>query len=91
MARKDIPAKSTGTQSYGIDLKVDGMVYASTRVNPRRAPMNGYEANGADTMPGVSAIVPVTNGVAVIANSTWRAMNAANQIEFDWAPVQARM
>ena len=86
MARKDIPAKSTGTQSYGIDLKVDGMVYASTRVNPRRAPMNGYEANGADTMPGVSAIVPVTNGVAVIANSTWRAMNAANQIEFDWAP-----
>ncbi len=86
MARKDIPAKSTGTQSYGIDLNVDGMVYASTRVNPRRAPMNGYEANGADTMPGVSAIVPVTNGVAVIANSTWRAMNAANQIEFDWAP-----
>jgi len=85
MARKDIPAKSTGTQTYGIDLKVDGMVYASTRVNPRRAAMNGYEANGADTMPGVSSIVPVTGGIAVIANSTWRAMNAANQIDFNWA------
>lgn len=85
MVRKDIPAKSTGTQTYGIDLKVDGMVYASTRVNPRRAAMNGYKANGADSMPGVSSIVPVTGGVAVIANSTWRAMNAANQIDFDWA------
>ncbi|WP_298359869.1 molybdopterin cofactor-binding domain-containing protein [uncultured Litoreibacter sp.] len=85
MARKDIPAKTTGTQIYGIDLKLDGMVYASTRVSPRRGAMNGYEANGADTMPGVSSILPVTGGVAVVANSTWRAMNAANQIEFDWA------
>lgn len=85
MMREDISRKSTGTQAYGIDLKVDGMVYASTRVNPRRAGLNSYDASAAEGMAGVAKIVPVTNGVAVVANSTWRAMNAANQIEFDWA------
>jgi isoquinoline 1-oxidoreductase beta subunit len=36
MQRVDIVAKSTGTQSYGIDHKVDGMVHAAIRLNPRR-------------------------------------------------------
>ena len=37
-------------------------------------------------MRRVKAILPVSNGVAVIADNTWRAFQAANAIEFDWAP-----
>ena len=86
MQRVDIVAKSTGTQRYGIDLMVDGMVHAAVRVNPRRGVMNGYDASTAEGMRGVSKVVPVTNGAAVIADNTWRAIQAVNAIEFDWGP-----
>lgn len=92
--RLDIIAKSTGTQQYGIDLAVDGMVHAAVKVNPRQGGvLNSYDATEAEEMRGVQSIVPVTNGVAVIADNTWRAFQAADAIEFDWgeAPYPAEM
>ena len=86
MERLDVMAKSTGLQSYGIDLVVDDMVYAAVRTNPRRGPMNGYDASAADGMAGVLGIYEVSNGVAVVADNTWRAIQAVNAIEFDWGP-----
>jgi len=84
--RLDIAAKSTGLQNFGIDLSVEGMVHATTRTNPRRAPMLSYDATAAEGMAGVAGIYEVTNGVAVVADNTWRAIQAANAIAFDWAP-----
>ena len=84
--RMDVLAKSTGTQTYGIDLKVDGMVQASVRMNPRKgAAMLGFDPAGADSLRGVSQIVELPYGVAVIADNTWRAFRALEQIEIDWA------
>lgn len=94
MRRIDIVAKSTGTQLYSIDAAVEGMVHATIRTNPRQGgTMNGYDASVAESMPGVQKIVPVTNGVGVIADNTWRAFQAADAIEFDWgeAPYPAEM
>lgn len=85
MQRLDIVGKSTGTLDYGIDLKVDGMVHAAIKLNPRQGgAVNGYDASAAEKMPGVSKVVPVTGGAAVIADNTWRAFQAADAIEFDW-------
>jgi isoquinoline 1-oxidoreductase beta subunit len=87
VARLDMVAKSTGTQLYGIDLTMAGMVHASVRMNPRKgAPMLGYDARGADTLRGVQRIIALPYGVAVIADNTWRAFRALEQIEIDWAP-----
>lgn len=87
MQRTDIVAKSTGTQDYGIDLFFDGMLNATVKTNPRQGGvMNGFDAQTAKTMPGVHAILPVTNGVAVVASNTWYAIEAANAIDFDWGP-----
>lgn len=87
MKRLDIVAKSTGTQTYGIDLTEDEMVYAAVKVNPRQGGvLNGFDATAAKMMRGVQKILPVTDGVAVIADNTWRAFQAANAIEFDWGP-----
>ena len=87
MERLDIVAKSTGAPIYGIDQKVEGMVHAAVRVNPRQGgAINGYDASAAETMRGVQAIVPITGGVAVVADNTWRAMQAVNAIEVDWGP-----
>lgn len=85
MERVDIVAKSTGTLIYGIDVSVPGMVHASVRMNPRKGgAINGYDASAAQTMRGVSKVVDVKNGVAVIADNTWRAIQAVNAIKVDW-------
>ena len=71
MQRLDIVAKSTGTLSYGIDLSMDGMVHAAVKVNPRQGgKLNRYDDARAKTLRGVKRIVPVTNGVAAVADNT---------------------
>jgi hypothetical protein len=84
--RLDIRDKSTGRTVYGIDLVAEGMVHATVVTNPRRGPMRGYDAAAARDMPGVQGVVEVTNGLAVLADSTWRAFKAARAIDFDWGP-----
>ena len=87
MQRFDIVAKSTGTLTYGIDLAMEGMLHATVRTNPRQGgAMNSYDASAAEKMRGVLGIVPLKNGVAVLADNTWRAFQAANAITFDWGP-----
>ncbi len=85
MERLDIVAKSTGTQDYGIDLVVDGMVHASVCLNPAKgAPLIGYDAEDALAMPGVQKVVEVTGGVAVIASNTWYAIQGAMAVDCQW-------
>lgn len=92
--RHDIIAKSTGTLPYGIDFEAEGMVYAAVKTNPRQGgAMNSYDATEAEKMRGVQKIIPLKNGIAVIADNTWRAFKAANAVTFDWgqAPYPAEM
>ena len=87
MQRLDIVAKSTGTLSYGIDLSMDGMVHAAVKVNPRQGgKLNRYDDARAKTLRGVKRIVPVTNGVAAVADNTWRAFQAVKAVECEWGP-----
>ena len=84
--RVDMMGKVTGTAIYTADLRLPGMRYATARTNPNlEAAMNSYDAAEALAMPGVEKVVPVPGGVAVVANSTWVAMQAAQAITFDWA------
>ncbi len=83
--RIDIVAKSTGTQMYGIDMVMDGMVHATVRTNPRLGgKMLSFDASEAEKMRGVQKVIPVTNGVGVIADNTWRAFKAADAIRIEW-------
>lgn len=85
MQRLDIVAKSTGAQRYGIDLEIDGMVRAAVRCNPRKGgALRAYDASAAETMRGVQQILPVTGGVAVVAENTWYAFQALEAIDYDW-------
>jgi isoquinoline 1-oxidoreductase beta subunit len=92
--RVDIISKSTGTQDYGIDFKREGMVHAMVRTNPRRGgEMISYDDTETKAMRGVQNVLPITGGVAVIADNTWRAIQAANALEIEWgeAPYPAEM
>lgn len=83
--RSDIVPKSTGTQAYGIDLRMDGLVHATTRTNPARGGgILGYDASEAEAMRGVRAIFPIRDGIAVVADNTWRAFQAADAVDCEW-------
>jgi len=87
LPRTDMLAKVTGTQTYAIDLRLPGMRFATVRTNPRLGgAMLSYDASAAEAMPGVERIIPLPNGLAVVAMTTWHAMQAADAITFDWGP-----
>ncbi|MCF2904083.1 molybdopterin-dependent oxidoreductase [Octadecabacter sp. CECT 8868] len=89
MQRIDIVPKSTGTQTYGIDMELDGMVHATVITNPRKGgAMLSANTADAEGMRGVLKVVEVPNGMGVIADNTWRAFQAAQAITFEWGPAE---
>lgn len=83
--RVDMVAKSTGTALYTADLRLPGMLFASVKTNPRLGGgMKGYDASAAEAMEGVVKVVPVPGGAAVVARTTWTALQAVEAISFDW-------
>ena len=90
MRRTDVVAKSTGTFRYGVDVVLPGMVHATVVTNPV---MGGGVASRDDAaalaMRGVEAVLPVTDGFAVLADNTWRAMAAARAVSVEWGGATA--
>ncbi len=86
LPRVDMVAKATGTAEFGIDVRLEGMKFASLRINPHLgAPMTSFDARTAENMPGVEKVVDLGDGIAVVASNTWLAMQAAEAVEITWA------
>lgn len=85
MPRLDILAKSTGTAEYGIDVRLENMLFASVRMNPKLGgKMLSFDATRAKNMKGVQKVVNLETGVGVIATNTWIAMQALEEIDIVW-------
>ncbi|MGA2395492.1 MAG: molybdopterin cofactor-binding domain-containing protein [Candidatus Lustribacter sp.] len=84
-ARLDVLPKSTGRATYGIDVVVPGMKYASI-AKPRQigATVGSYDASAALKVPGVRKVVQVPQGVAVIADNTWAAFQGRKALTITW-------
>ncbi len=83
--RIDMVGKATGTAQFGIDTRLEGMKFASVKMNPHLGgAMKGFDASAAHLMPGVEKVVNLGTGVAVVATNTWLAMQALEAIDFDW-------
>lgn len=83
--RRDTLAKVTGQAKYGIDVRVPDMAFAVLE----RSPVFGGKVasfNDAETrkFPGVLDVVQVSRGVAVIATSTWAALEGRKLLEVRW-------
>ncbi|MBH2003888.1 MAG: xanthine dehydrogenase family protein molybdopterin-binding subunit [Sphingobacteriia bacterium] len=91
--RPDIPSKTDGTAKFGIDASVPGMVYASIE----RCPVLGsrlvsFDATAAKKVKGVIAVetcerihgVYKTEGVAVIAENYWAALQGRKALAVKW-------
>jgi isoquinoline 1-oxidoreductase subunit beta len=83
--RLDTPHKVNGTAEYGIDVKLPGMVYASLEQCPViGGKVKSFDASKARAMPGVIDVVQIDDGVAVVANSYWRAKKARDTLTVEW-------
>ncbi len=83
--RVDTPAKSNGTAEFGIDVKLPGMVYAALEQCPViGGKVKSVDSTAAKAMPGVVAVVEIPDGVAVVANTWWRANNARKALSVTW-------
>ena len=80
--RVDMVSKCTGTATYAIDVRLPGMLYGVVRRNPAiGGRMNGFDSSQAESMPGVRNVIPLDDGVVVVATHTWYAMQAVQAIE----------
>lgn len=85
--RSDVLQKSTGTLPYTIDLEVEGMLHAAVRTNPRQGgEMWNFNGETALGMRGVVDVLRLSNGIAVLADNTWRAFKAAETVHCNWGP-----
>ncbi len=88
--RLDTKEKLTGELKYGADIELPGMLLASIKDCPvMGGKLVSYDEKAVLGMPGVKAVVPVktevgTNGVAVVADTWWRANKALNALPIEW-------
>ncbi len=83
--RLDLPGKVGGRTQYGIDVQVPKGLFAAVRM----APVFGGEVrrvapDAALAKPGVTAVVTVPGGVAVVADQWWRARQAVLALDVDF-------
>ncbi|HIO82615.1 MAG TPA: xanthine dehydrogenase family protein molybdopterin-binding subunit [Deltaproteobacteria bacterium] len=72
--RLDLPAKVTGSAQFGIDVRIPGMLFATVRQSPVfEGEVLSFDETAAKNVRGVVAVVQVSNGIAVVADNTWRA------------------
>ncbi len=85
MKRRDTKAKIAGEAIYGIDFELPGMVYAVVE----RCPVFGgtvssFDASEAMAVPGVQDVFEIPQGIAVIADNTWAAMQGRRALKVNW-------
>ncbi|KQQ48251.1 aldehyde dehydrogenase [Methylobacterium sp. Leaf125] len=84
--RLDTVEKTDGSQVYGIDLNMPGLLNAAIRDCPVfGGTVKSFDAKAVEGMPGVKKVVAMgDSGVAVIADTFWRAKTAVEALPIIW-------
>ncbi|HTO77796.1 MAG TPA: molybdopterin cofactor-binding domain-containing protein [Thermoanaerobaculia bacterium] len=83
--RIDGPAIVSGRAKYGLDTRVPDMLFAAIA----RCPVAGgklvrFDAAKAKKVPGVRGVVAISNGIAVLADDTWAALEGRDALDVVW-------
>lgn len=93
LRRQDTPLKTNGTAQFGLDKRLPGLLYAMVERNPRlRGKVKSFDDSAARKIPGVKNVFKVKmgvfntyrEGVAVVADSTWAAMQGKKALKVEW-------
>jgi len=83
-------AKSSGAQTYGIDIRLPGMLTAVIAHPPTfGAKVKSFDGAAALKIKGVRAVLPVAldrgaQGVAIVATGYWPAKQGRDALKIDW-------
>ena len=85
-ARLDTVNKVNGSQVYGVDLQLPGMLCASVKACPVfGGKLVSYDEAKISSMRGVKGVVKIDDStLAVVADSWWRANTALNALPIVW-------
>jgi isoquinoline 1-oxidoreductase beta subunit len=93
LPRADNASKINGTAIFGLDKVVPGMLFAVVERNPRfHGKVKSFDDTAAKAVPGVKSVFKVQmpvfsftrEGVAIVATSTWAAMQARKVLKVEW-------
>ena len=83
--RLDTPGKVNGKTSFGIDIQVPDMKFASVAACPvLGGKLRGIKESAARAVPGVRDIVKLDNAVAVIGDHMWAAISGLREAAPQW-------
>ena len=85
MPRIDGIAKATGTAQFGLDIDIPNL----HRVLVKRSPVAGgklksFDASKARSVKGVTDVLQISNGVAIVATGYWAAKKGLAVLETEW-------
>ncbi|MBV1876288.1 MAG: molybdopterin-dependent oxidoreductase [Pseudomonadales bacterium] len=83
--RLDTPAKVNGSAVFGMDVRLDGMLYAAIIHSPvEGGVVRNVLFNAIRNMPGVVQMVRLESSVAVVAKTFWEAKVASEKLPVTW-------
>src|SRR5450755_1540938 len=83
--RVDSPSKCNGTATYTIDVKLPGLLTAVIAWPPSfGAKFVSFDATDAKKVKGVTDVVEVPEGVAVVATGMWAALQGRRALKVQW-------
>lgn len=75
----------SGKARYGIDIRIPGMAYASLERPPwTGAKLKRMQEEKARAVRGVRAVVKISKGIAVVADTTWAAIKGRTVLAAEW-------
>ncbi len=87
LPRRDIRAKILGETEFGVDQRIEDMVYATLAVSPTfGGSLKSFDDTTALAVPGVLQVVETPSGVAVLATGTWAAIRGREALQINWDP-----
>jgi isoquinoline 1-oxidoreductase beta subunit len=85
LPRTDTPLKVNGEAEFGIDVKVPDMLTATVVHSPVfGGQLASFNADKAKAVQGVRSVVPISSGVAVVADDFWSAKRGAEALAIKW-------
>jgi isoquinoline 1-oxidoreductase beta subunit len=87
LGRVELPSKLKGSAVFGMDFRVPGMLYAAVAMPPATGgKVRRHDRTPAVSMPGVVDVVELPDGIAVVADTYWRARKALSATPIEWDP-----
>ncbi|MDJ0907938.1 MAG: xanthine dehydrogenase family protein molybdopterin-binding subunit [Woeseiaceae bacterium] len=83
--RLDSESKTDGSQVFTLDVTLPGMLTALVAQPPKfGATVASFDAAAALDVPGVSDVVEISSGVAVVADNFWSARKGRDALIVEW-------